>query len=266
MIVHNAVYASGLRIPPGSSPKSHDRRQHGAGFTWIDLYEPTAEEFDCVTRKLGLDHPLALEFVARNDRWLGVKHYNDQTLLVVLKSVRYVDAMQPLKYGEIQVFVGPDFVATVRRGEASKLHNMYQLWLAAEREGDWLLRDPAMVLDLIADGVVDGYSLAVAGLQNSLDKIRPEVSEDPNNALHRIYRLYGPAIYLRMEARSLTRILKRLTEEGDSSIDSERGRYLGNVRAHLERVMNNIEGFCNLLSSLLQINSTTARTNKYKLW
>ena len=264
MIVHKAVYASGLRIPPSSSPKSYDRRQHGGRFTWVDLYEPTEEEFDCVTRELGL-HPLALEFAARNDRWPCVKHYNDQTLLVVLKTVRHVDGTQTLEYGEIQVLLGAGFITTVRRGEASKLHNMYQLWLA-EREGDWLLRDPLMVLDLIADGVVGGYSLAVAGLQNSLDKIRPEVSEDPNNALHRIYRLYGPAIYLRMEARSLTRILKRLTEEGDSSIDSERGRYLGNVRAHLERVMNNIEGFCNLLSSLLQINSTTARTNKYKLW
>ena len=132
--------------------------------------------------------------------------------------------------------------------------------------GSFEIREPAMVLDLIADGVVDGYSLAVVGLQNSLDKMRSEVSEDPNNALHRIYGLYGMATYLRTEARSLARLLKRLTEEGSSNIDSERGWYLCNVRAHLKRVMDNIEGCCDLLSSILRIGSASASMKKYKLW
>ena len=42
--------------------------------------------------------------------------------LVILRTARYDDAREEVDFGEISVFVGPNFVITVRQGVASELH------------------------------------------------------------------------------------------------------------------------------------------------
>lgn len=45
----------------------------------------------------------------------------DTTLFVVLRPARYLDEVEKVEFGEVHVFVGPDFVVTVRHAESPDL-------------------------------------------------------------------------------------------------------------------------------------------------
>ena len=256
MIVHNAVYTSGHRIDFGPLEQTYETCQRWGGFVWIDLYEPTRQELNFVAEAFGL-HPLAVEYAAKNYQWSKTKHYNE-TLFVVLKPARYVESTQTIVFGEIQAVTGPHFITTLRYGEASELHNVLQL---VKRKPEWLPRGPSVILHVVADQVVDDYSLVVADLQNALEEIRIEVFSNPN-VLPRIHKLYREALKLRMEARLLIRILGRLAEEEGLAIGPETHWYPRNIQGRLLRAMGNIEGFCKLLSNILRMNFASTGMNK----
>src|ERR687895_2723198 len=120
MIVDCAVYEGGRRRD-GSVPVHQAMeacRQAGA-FTWIGLYEPTEEEFDSVAREFQL-HELAVEDAIHAHQRPKLELYEGM-IFIVLKTARYIDETETVEFGEILMFVGDDFVITVRHGEASAL-------------------------------------------------------------------------------------------------------------------------------------------------
>jgi magnesium transporter len=52
-----------------------------------------------------------------------VEHYGE-IFLMVLMVVRYVESSESVEFGEVHAFTGPDFVVTVRHGEASELREV----------------------------------------------------------------------------------------------------------------------------------------------
>src|SRR3712207_7899680 len=84
-------------------------------------------------------------------------------LFLVLKAARYVDETETVEFGEIDVFVGEDFVVTVRHGEAAALGEVRQ---RLEGEPELLRRGTEAILYAIMDRVVDGYAPVVGGLRS----------------------------------------------------------------------------------------------------
>src|SRR5215217_2866451 len=120
MIVDNAIYVDGRRAAePSSLQETYDACREQRGLAWIGLYEPTEEEFSSVAGEFGL-HPLAVEDAVKAHQRPKLERY-DGTLFVVLRPARYVDESETVEFGEVHVFVGEDFVVTVRHGEASEL-------------------------------------------------------------------------------------------------------------------------------------------------
>ena len=102
----------------------------------------------------------------------------DDMLFMVLKTVCYVGHAQPttaneiVETGEIMVFVGPDFVITVRHGEHSSLHRVRR---ELEADPEQLALGPAAVLHAIADHVVDNYLEVTEAIEDDIDEMEAEV-------------------------------------------------------------------------------------------
>ena len=120
MIVDCAIYEDGKRRN-GEVELEHayQERLEAGNFVWIGLYEPTAEEFDSLAREFHL-HPLAVEDAIEAHQRPKVEVYGDMVFLV-LKTARYVDPEEVIELGELLVFVGNDYLITVRHGEGSAL-------------------------------------------------------------------------------------------------------------------------------------------------
>ena len=103
-----------------------------------------------------------------------LERYGD-TLFVVLRAATYLDDLEEVEFGEIHVFVGPNFVLTVRHSRTPDLGQVRQ---RMENDPELLARGPEAVLYSILDSVVDGYAPVVAGLQKDIDEIILKISRN----------------------------------------------------------------------------------------
>src|SRR3954454_12676609 len=116
MIVDNAVYVDGRRAAePGSLQETYEAYRQRGGMAWIDLYKPTEGELASVAQEFRL-HPLAVEDAMKAHQRAKLERYSD-SLFIVLKAARYQDEPETVEFSEAHIFVGEDFVATVRHGE-----------------------------------------------------------------------------------------------------------------------------------------------------
>ena len=115
-----------------------------------------------------------------------IERYGDGVDLVILRTARYDDAREEVDFGEISVFVGPDFVIAVRQGVASELAPARA---RLEEHPELLRLGPASVLWAILDQVIDGYGPVVAGLEQDIDQVEETVFAGAVAPTERIYLL-----------------------------------------------------------------------------
>src|ERR671933_476872 len=218
MIVDNAIYVDrGRAAEPRSLQETYEACREGHGVAWIGLYRPTQEEFDSVAGEFNL-HPLAVEDAITAHQRPKLERYGE-TLFVVLRAARYIDESETVEFGEIHVFVGTDFVVTIRHGEAPHLREVRS---QMEGQPELLRRGPAAILYPIMDRVVDDYEPVVVGLQNDIDEIETEVFSGNAEVSRRTYELSREVIEFQRAVQPLGGILGSLTAGFDKyGIDEE---------------------------------------------
>jgi magnesium transporter len=255
MIVDNVIYVDGVRTEEsGSLQETYDALRQRRGVAWIALYKPTEEEFASVAREFGL-HPLAVEDPIKAPLRTKLEHY-EGTLFLVLKAARYLDESETVEFGEVDIFVGENFVVMVLRGEPAALDPMRE---RLEGEPELLRRGPETILYAIIERVVDGYAPVVAGLENDIDEIEAEVFSGNAGVSRRIYELSREVIELQRATEPLPAILDRLISGGEApEVDAELQKYLHIVQDRALRITERVEGFRQLLQNILSVNLTGA--------
>jgi len=269
MIVDCAVYKDGKRRP-GELPfdEAFEAGREPDAFVWIGLYEPSREEFAAVAREFNL-HELAVEDAIQAHQRPKLEVY-DETLFVVLKTARYLDDQEVVEFGEIMLFIGDGFVVTVRHKPASALGGVRQ---QMERRPDLLRYGPGAVLHAIVDRVVDDYFPVMRGLDDDIKESEKEVfSEEAGvvsrahrrrhrdrgqpvlNAAERIYKLKREVIELHQGTAPLVEPLDRLVRRRLPEIHPDLTEYFRDVEDHLLRVVDEVGGFRDLLTSVLDAN------------
>jgi magnesium transporter len=267
MIVDSAIYVDGRRDGPYPLEKIHEACREKGGFAWIGLYEPTEEEFDSVAGEFGL-HELAVKDAITPHLRPRIERYGG-SIFVVLKAARYLEKQETVEFGEIQAFVGPDFVITLRYGEAPELREARR---RMEGDPDLIRKGPFAVLYAIMAHVVDDYGPVVEGLENDIDEIEVEVFGGNPGVSRRIYELSREVIQFHQAAQPLAGALESLTEDGAHDVDPEVRAYLRDVRDRALRVTERVEGFRELLSNILTVNFTILgiqqndQTKKISAW
>ena len=253
-IVDCAVYEDGCRRAGDLSlDAAGEAAQGDDSFVWIGLFEPSEAEFEAVTREFHL-HELAVEDAINAHQRPKVELYDD-TLLVVLKTVRYVEDDDDLETGEILLFVNRDFVVTVRHGQ-SRLHDVR---LQIEQRPDLLRFGTGAVLHAIVDRIVDDYEPVVEAVEADIQEIEHEVfAPTRSNPAERIYALEREVLDLHRAIAPLSPAVDKLARGTHEIIHPELRTYFRDVHDHLLRVSSRIDGFRDLLSSALQANLTQA--------
>jgi magnesium transporter len=256
VIVDCAHYRDGRRQHEG--PMELDRAaaictaEDGAGFVWLGIVEPEAQELELVQQRFGL-HDLAVEDAQSFHLRPKVEQYEDdeRVLFVVLRTARYDDDREEVDFGEVSVFLSQRFVITVRQGVASDLHGAR---LRLERRPELLAEGPGAVLWAILDKVVDDYAPVVEGLERDIEEVEKTVFSGAAAPTERIY-------LLRREATDFYRAVHPLLGPLDGM---ERGAYdlvgpglrhfFRDVGDHLRLVDEEVVAQRDLLAIILQAN------------
>lgn len=250
MIVDSAVYVDGRRSEAGSLEGMHQACREKGGFAWIGLYEPSREEFDSVAGEFGLPE-MAVREALKSHMRPKVERYGG-TILVVLMVARYEDESESVEFGEIHAFVGPDFIVTVRYGEASELKEVRH---GIEGDRKMMRKGPMAVLRAIMGRVVEDYGSVVDGLANDIDEIEADVFGGDSGASRRIYELSREVIRFHRAVQPLATALGKLTGD-EQGIDPDVRRYLRQIEERVLRTTEQAEGFRELLSNILNVNLT----------
>ncbi|KUH73772.1 magnesium transporter [Mycolicibacterium novocastrense] len=254
------VYCDGTRLP-GSF--THDAAQNkveelrGEGrnaFVWIGFHGPDERQMQTVANVFGL-HALAVEDAVHAHQRPKLERYDD-TLFLVLKTVTYVEhesiakAREIVETGEIMIFVGPDFVVTVRHGEHGGLAGVRK---HLEASPHLLELGPYAVMHAIADHVVDGYLEVTESIETDIDAMEEDVFSPTNRTdIECIYLLKREIVELRRAVGPLATDLQRLGSEHSDLISVEILRYMGDVLDHAIKASDRIASFDEVLSSLVQ--------------
>jgi magnesium transporter len=250
VIVDNAIYVQGRRSEePASLKDTYEAVRQRRGVAWIGLHKPTEGELASVAGEFGL-HPLAVEDAVNAHQRPKSERYDGGTLFVVLRPARYLDETETVEFGEVHLFVGEDFVVTVRHGEASQLGKVRH---RLEGDPELLRAGPQAILYAVVDRVVDDYAPVVAGLENDIDEIETQVFSGNAGASRRIYELSREVIQFQRATEPLPAILEDLIA---SSEDPELQRHLRDVQDHTLRTTEQVGGFRELLQSILSVNLT----------
>jgi magnesium transporter len=252
VIVDCAVYKDGRREDGVKLDHAYEQCRREGAFAWIGMYEPTEDEFDSIRREFSL-HPLAVEDAVESHQRPKLEVYDDMVFLV-LKTARYVDPQEVVKIGEILIFLGDDYIITVRHGEASPLDGVRR---ALEHDPDLLMHGPGAVLHAIVDHVVDDYGPAIEGLEHDVSEVEEEVfTPGDANPAERIYRLKREVLQFLHATVPLIDPVGRLASGKYGQVHPEVRTYFRDVNDHLVRARDELEGFNDLLTSVLQANLT----------
>jgi magnesium transporter len=240
-VVDCAVYVDGRRLAGRWNHRDaiEEVRRRQEGFVWIGLHEPDAEQIQDIAEVFGL-HPLAVEDAVHAHQRPKIERYSgasaatggsDDMLFSVFKTMRYVAHASPttaneiVESGELMVFLGRDFVVTVRHGQHSGLRRVRHL---LEDDPEHLAQGPAVVLHAVADHIVDAYLGA-----------------------EQIYLMKREVLELRRAVAPLVTPMRRLTEGYSPLVPSEVRSYFRDVDDHLTTVAERVASFDELLTTLV---------------
>jgi magnesium transporter len=252
-LIDNAVYVSGHRSAnPQSLDETYEVMRERAGMAWIDLYRPDLTEIRSVADEFGLPE-LAVEDALKGHQRAKLERYGP-TLFVVLRPARFLDDVEKGEFGELHIFVGADFVVTIRHAESPDLNAVRQ---RLEANPELLAKGPQAVMYSILDQVVDDYQPIIADLEKDIDAIEDELFGGDPSVSRRIYELSREVIEFKRATFPLTSMVSALDKGSVKyQVDLELQQRLRNVGDHVMRIVEREESFNAILQNALTVNAT----------
>ncbi|MCW2538860.1 MAG: magnesium transporter CorA [Frankiales bacterium] len=255
-IVDCAVYRDGVRQPNAESWQQALRGLRDDEFLWIGLHEPSERQLAGIADAFDL-HPLAVEDAVHAHQRPKLDRY-DESLFAVVKTVHYdtdgkAVTAEVVETGEVMVFLGRNFVITVRHGEHGGLRTLRK---RLESTPERLAMGPSVVLHAILDQVVDDYLVVTSELQTDIDEVENSVFAGSNRfaEANRMYALKREVLALRRAAGPLSAPLRLLAERPMRFVQEDVREYFRDVDDHLTLVVEQVAGFDDLLTTLVSAN------------
>jgi magnesium transporter len=216
-ITDNAVYVDGKRTAePRTLDETFEVMRENHGVAWIDMVHPDRAELQAVADELSLHHLAVTDALTGHQR-AKLERYGE-TLFVVLRPAKYLDDVEKVKFGEVHVFMGPDFVVSVKHGDFPDIGAVRK---RLEEHPELLAGGPRMILYGILDLVVDEYAPVLEGLENDIDEIEDQLFSGNREVSRRIYDLLREVIEFQRATHPLEEILRRLLEGLDEESRDE---------------------------------------------
>jgi magnesium transporter len=251
MIVDHALYRDGVRdsieLDDGALERLREMDAKDA-FIWVGLHEPDAEEMAGIARIFGLHH-LAVEDALTRRQRPKVEPYDDM-LFLVIKTLWYVDATDQVETGQVSMFLGRDFIVTVRQGAGVELGGVRG---DLEKREHLLQHGPSAVVYSVCDRIVDGYEEVAEELDIDVDEVEQGVfSVERYRDDRRIYVLKRELAEVRHAVHPLRAPMQKFASTDYDFLHPDSAPFFRDISDHVTRVAERIEGLDALLSTAFE--------------
>ena len=217
-------------------------------FDWVGLAEPDAAEMERVRQHFGL-HPLAVEDALNPNQLPKVEVYGKQLFIVVRTAA--IDAEDRISYGQTALFLGPDFLVSVRFG-STRAHNALRERL--ESQAERLTEGADFVAHAILDFVVDGYQPIMDELEERVQQLEEGAIDvfPEQGTIRRIFRLRRQLRRFDRTVGPMEEVCERLATTSLPSIDESAKIFFRDVLDHVRRALARTQGLKETLASIVE--------------
>jgi magnesium transporter len=247
-----AHYVGGERQPGTDFTAACQAAASGQGFVWLGLFEPAPEQLDALRYVFGL-HPLAVEDAGNSRQRPKLERHDDGTAFLSMRTLGYVDREVRTEGGDIvqtgtaTVLVGAWYALSVRHGRHAPLGLVRR---TLESRPEQLRLGPIAVLHGVLDSVVDNYLRVADEVGEDVDEIESHVfAPGGTPQVERIYQLKRDLVEMKRTVAPLGGPLRKLADQQE---DRDLRQYFLDVHDHLEQVREQVGGYDEVMSSILQ--------------
>jgi magnesium transporter len=246
-MVTTRVYRKGVLEEEGFDPaRVSDLLEERGTIVWLDLEDPSDDELAMIQEEFSI-HPLAIEDAQHRNQRPKMERYEGFNFLVLYGlSVRDGD----LQEGEIQSFVSPRFLITLRFPPAFDLKAVV---VRAERSPELVKEGGGFLLYALLDEVVDRYFDVVDRLEDESETVEEDVfSEDTAEDVQEwIFRLRKRVMVFRRRLGPLRDVMQLLQGQQELVTPALQA-YYRDVQDHLVRTLEFVDNLRDLLTSALE--------------
>jgi magnesium transporter len=255
MLVNVSAYENGKRIGDISVDEISDVLQRPGTFVWVGLYEPDAGLLAKMQVEFHL-HELAVEDARNAHQRPKIETYGESQLFIVLKTANLKPAngeAREVEYGETHLFVGPNFLVSVRHGDTAGYAVVRE---RCEQTANMLAKGPGFAVYAILDFVADNYQPIIEAFEDDFEELEEGIFKDAFDRLFvgRIYELRRELLKLRNAALPVGDIANELMRFHDDLIPKDLRAYFRDVKDHVARLVGMADNMREMLNSAMQVN------------
>jgi magnesium transporter len=250
-IVAARRYDAGKPVPVDIAVDGRAREPLAEGcFEWVGLYNPTEDEMARAGAQYSL-HPLAVEDALTTEQAPKVDTYESQTFIVA-RTAEFVDVREDrLAFGQTAIFVGADFLVTVRFGSV-RAHD--ELRAKLEKDPEHLSKGPDYVAHALLDFIVDGYGPIVDRVEQRVEELEEQlIAQFPEpETIRRIFSLRRELRRLGYFVGPMEEVCRKLSKEHLPAIDRNVRVWFRDVYDHIRRTMLHLRGLNDTLANIVE--------------
>ena len=201
---------------------------------WVDLDNPTDEEWKFVLEGVFQFHPLAIEDCVAPNSLPKVEDYEDY-LFIVTHAVDF-KRIEKFNTTELDLFLGKDYLVTFHREPLRSVTTLADRMVKAVGPGP---RGPDRIAHTLLDLIVDNYTPVLTELHGELEEIEENVlSRDSGQQkfVSEILHVRGDFTKLRTIVRPQRDVIDRLARGDSKLIRASLLPYFRDLRDNLNRL------------------------------
>jgi magnesium transporter len=252
MLINCSAYRNGVKLSDIPVEKISDYLERKDCFIWVALRDATDTEIEKMQEEFSL-HDLAVEDARHGHQRPKIEEYGD-TLFVVMHLVEADNS--DLTVGEISIFVGPNFVLSIRNRSKQNFLGVRQ---RCEREPELLRLGSGFVFYALMDAVVDLYFPVIDEFESELESIEDHLF-DKGKALTNIAQLYelkSKVMLLRHAVVPLMEATGKLHGGRVPQVCASTQEYFRDVYDHLVRINATVDTMRDTITTAILVSQST---------
>ncbi len=248
MIVNCVAYDRGQRLSDIALNEVRSHLRPGC-FVWVALKDPQPSELAELQEEFGL-HELAIEDAQKGHQRPKIEEYGS-SLFIVLQLIEPTGS--EFQTGEVAIFVGPQYVISVRRGAQLGFTDVRR---RCEQEPELLQHGPAYVLYALMDNVVDRYFPVIERLSEEIEEVEERIfgGQTTRATIEALYSLKRKLMTLDHATQPLLEVAGKLHGGRVPPICAGLHDYFRDVYDHLLRLKQSVDNLRDTVTTAISVN------------
>ncbi len=249
MLVNCVAYQDGRKLAEITQREIKSYVSRPDCFVWVALKDADAAELAEMQDEFDL-HELAVEDARHGHQRPKIEEYGD-SVFAVLQTVEV--AGDELKVGEVDVFVGRNYVLSVRQHYD---RGFQEVRARCEREPELLRHGSGYVLYALMDAIVDRYAPVLDTVETELEALEEKIfsGKSPRENIEALYYVKQKLMTLKHAVAPLVEASGRLYGGRVPQVCAGLGEYFRDVYDHLFRLNQSIDTLRDTVTTAIQVN------------